>query len=94
MHNNLLYAAGKVVVKDCKQDLNASFTMSLRNRKFDISPSAQHAPIKLITKLHKRSGYPKRFVTSTIKRTLRTCNIQPTEQELEQDLVYIYTLYV
>ena len=25
-----------VVVKDCKQDLNAFFTMSLRNRKFEI----------------------------------------------------------
>ena len=94
MHNNLLYAAAKVVVKDRKQDLNASFTMPLRHRKFEISCSAQHAPIKLITKLHKRSGYPKRLVTSTIRHTLRTCNIQHTEQELEQDLVYIYTLYV
>ena len=32
-----LYANGKVVVKDRKQDLNAFFTMSLRNRKFEIS---------------------------------------------------------
>ena len=32
MHNDLLYATGKVVVKDRKQDLNVFFTMSLRNR--------------------------------------------------------------
>ena len=51
---------------------------------------SQHASIKLITKLHKRNGYPKRFVTSTIKRILRTCNIQPKEQELEQDPVYMF----
>ena len=94
MRNNLLYAAGKVVVKDRKQDLNAFFTMSFRNRKFEISCSAQHAPIKFITKLHKSNGYPKRFVTSTIKRTLRTCNIQPTEQELEQDTVYAKVIFI
>ena len=55
---------------------------------------SQRASIKLITKLHKRNGYPKRFVTSTIKRTLRTCNIQPTEQELAQDPVYIKVPFI
>ena len=51
----------------------------------------QQASTKLITKLHKRNGYPKRFVNSTIKRTLWTCNVQPTEQEqeLEQYPEYI-----
>ena len=33
---------------------------------------SQRAFIKFITKLHKKNGYPKRFETSTIKRTLRT----------------------
>ena len=41
MCNDLLYAAGKVVVKDRKQYLNAFFTMSLRNRKFEISCCVQ-----------------------------------------------------
>ena len=31
---------------------------------------------------------------ATIKRTLRTCNIQPTEQELEQDSVYIKVPFI
>ena len=33
-------------------------------------------------------------MTSTIKRTLRTCNIQLTEQELEQDPVYIKVSFI
>ena len=37
MGKDLLYANGKVVVKDRKQDLNAFSTMSLRNRKFESS---------------------------------------------------------
>ena len=32
MRKDLVYANGKVVVKDRKQDLNAFFTMSLRDR--------------------------------------------------------------
>ena len=37
MRKDLLYAAGKEVVKDRTQDrLNAFFTMSLRNCKFEI----------------------------------------------------------
>ena len=37
MRKDLLYAAGKEAVKDRKRDLYAFFTMSLRNRKFEIS---------------------------------------------------------
>ena len=37
MRKDLPYAAGNVVVKDHKQDLNGFFTISLRNRKFEIS---------------------------------------------------------
>ena len=37
MRKDLLYATWKVVVENHKQDLNAFFTMSSRNRKFEIS---------------------------------------------------------
>jgi len=37
MRKDLFYAAGKVVVKDGKQDLYVLDAMSLRNRKFEIS---------------------------------------------------------
>ena len=36
IRKDLLYTAGKEAEKDCKRDLNAFFTMSLRNCKFEI----------------------------------------------------------
>ena len=42
MRKDLLYAAGKEAVKDRKRDLYAFFTMSLRNRKFEISCCGGH----------------------------------------------------
>ena len=37
MRKDLLYATGKVIVKERKQNFNHFFTMSLRNRRFEIS---------------------------------------------------------
>ena len=50
-------------------------------------PRSQQNSLRLITKLYTKNGYPRSFIKSTIKRTLRKCKSQPSEQE--QGLVYI-----
>ena len=50
-------------------------------------PRSQQNSLRLITKLYTKNGYPRSFIKSTIKRTLRKCKSQPSEQE--QGLIYI-----
>ena len=43
-------------------------------------PRSQKYSLRLITKLCIKNGYPRSFIKSTIKRTLRKCKSQPSEQ--------------
>ena len=69
MRKDLLYGNGKVVVKDRKQDLNAFFTMSLRDRGLVLSLTFKslviHAILQSLTSflfsLMKVNGNGRRF---------------------------------
>ncbi|XP_068691180.1 uncharacterized protein [Montipora foliosa] len=50
-------------------------------------PRSQQNSLRLITMLYTKNGYPRSFIKSTIKRTLRKCKSQPSEQE--QRLIYM-----
>ena len=52
-----------------------------------INPRSQQNSLRLITKPYTKNGYPRSFIKSTIKGTLRKCKSQPSEQE--QGLIYI-----
>ena len=49
--------------------------------------------LKLIAHLYVRNGYPKSFVNSTIKRTLRKSNVPSLEQE-QDNYTYIKVPYI
>ena len=51
------------------------------------NPRSQQNSLRLITKPYTKNGYPRSFIKSTIKDTLRKCKSQPSEQE--QGLMYI-----
>ena len=56
-------------------------------------PRSQQNSLRLITKLYTKNGYPISFIKSTIKRTLRKCKSQPSEEEqglicIHQDAIY------
>ena len=50
-------------------------------------PRSQQNSLRLITKLYTKNGYPRLFIKSTRKRTLRKCKSQLSEPE--QGLIYI-----
>ena len=55
-------------------------------------PKSQQNPLRLITKLYTKKGYPRSFIKSTIKRTLIEYKSQPSEQE--QGLIYIQLAFI